>query len=118
MCRGRSVTFGGSGGIVRFRSKRDPRKSDGNYCMMTRSGRSFKPSVEMVQDDGGSEGVSELVRMLLEDRRLREEATARREAELAEERARREVELTIQCHFTAKSYCLERRNIPRSKKSA
>ena len=88
----RSVTFGGSGGIVRFRSKRDPRKSNGNYCMTTRSGRSFKPSIEMAQDDGGSEGVLELVRMLLEDRRLREEATAQREAELAEERARREAE--------------------------
>ena len=46
----------------------------------------------MAKDNGGSEGVSELVRMLLEDRRLREEATARREAELAEERTRREGE--------------------------
>ena len=46
----------------------------------------------MANDNGGGEGVSELVRMLLEDRRLREEATARREAELAEERARREEE--------------------------
>ena len=46
----------------------------------------------MIKDVGGSEGVSELVRMLLEDRRLQEEATTQREAELAEERTRREAE--------------------------
>ena len=60
--------------------------------MTTRSGRNFKPSAEMAKDVGGSEGVSELVRMLLEDRRLQEEATTQREAELAEERTRREAE--------------------------
>ena len=49
---------------------RDPQKSNSNYFMTTRSGRSFKPNAEMAKDDGGSEGVSELVRMLLEDHRL------------------------------------------------
>ena len=39
-------------------------------------------------------GVSELVKLLLEDRRIQEEATARREAELMEERKRRKEELS------------------------
>jgi len=46
----------------------------------------------MATGGGEDAGVSELVKLLLEDRRQREEASARREAELAEERARRETE--------------------------
>ena len=45
----------------------------------------------MAEDGGENAGVSELVKLLLEDRRMRE-ATARREAELMEERRQREVE--------------------------
>jgi len=60
--------------------------------MTTRSGKSFKGSTEMATGGGEDAGVSELVKLLLEDRRQREEASARREAELAEERARRETE--------------------------
>ena len=59
--------------------------------MMARSGRSFKGNTEMAEDGGENAGVSELVKLLLEDRRMREEATAR-EAELMEERRQREVE--------------------------
>ena len=48
----------------------------------------------MAEDGRENAGVSELVKLLLEDRRIREEATARREAELMEERKRREEELS------------------------
>ena len=60
--------------------------------MTTRYGRSFKGNTEMAEDGRENAGVSELVKLLLEDRRMREEATARREVELMEERRQREVE--------------------------
>ena len=52
--------------------------------MTTRSGRRFKGNTNMAEDGRENAGVSELVKLLLEDRRIREEATARREAELME----------------------------------
>ncbi len=58
--------------------------------MTTRSGRSYKGNTEMASEENA--GVSELVKMLLEDRRLREEESARKDEALAEERSRREAE--------------------------
>jgi len=55
--------------------------------MMMGSGKSFKGSTEIATGGGEAAGVSELVKLLLEDRWQREEVSAQREVELTEERA-------------------------------
>ena len=75
--------------------------ADIRQCMTTRSGASYRRTTDMMsnprerEERQGNAGVSDLVRLLLEDRRRREE-TRRREGELAAERARREEELAAE----------------------
>ena len=68
MCRGRSAAVGGSG--VGSFVVEETRSTEVQCCMMTRSGRSFKGNTEMAEDGGENAGVSELVKLLLEDRRM------------------------------------------------
>ena len=91
MCQGRYATVGGSrvGSFV----VEETRSTEVWYCMTTRSGRSFKGSTDMVEDGRENAGVSEFVKLLLEDRQMRE-VTARREAELMEARKHWEEELS------------------------